>query len=457
MKQKLIKLKSSSGVSILLLLLSIIGGGNPDINEDNISQYLKGDAVSVSNFIEKNLGKVVNKYNESSESENKWEANYIEKKFPILIKDSEEEYQGMFLDFDNDHGYAVVGNDYTFMSFESSGESPYKNKEGKSYAYSTSTGYFYETDEGMLSVNDENNANEELVTNAKHYDGQDYNATGCGKIVDTDKYVKDRYGSDWKIESSNSLDMDGFTQDYLSVYLENKIKLYDVNGIMKETYVPYTEGNCWFVSAYNVLQYMQKVKWTKMPSSSETKEYNPSIDEPNFYGWYYDSNGNNISELLPYNNGKSAVHRYVLHYNGTINYPKLYTNVRKCIHDVYGKYDGGKIGESCGVIEYIANEYGYYVNAVENFLWMWSCHNVVNQVNSGYPMLWFVYDDATYNNHAMAVCGYKYYYKWVKYFWFFNKKKTKLFFELRDGQEEAPRYFDISGYGGIGATITLHF
>ena len=454
MKQKLIKLKSASGVSILLLLLSIVGGGNSDINEENISQYLKGDPVSVSNFIEENLGKVVNKYNESSESKDKWEANYIEKKFPILIEDSGEEYQGMFLDFDNDHGYAVVGNEYTFMNFQTNGESPYKNKEGKSYSYSTSTGYFYETDEGMLSVYEENNTNEEFMANSSssiNFDklyGQE--AFGEGKIYDTDEYINGKYGSGWTMYASNSLDMEGFTQFNLSSYVKNKI--------IDDKRERRSEGNCWFVSAYNVLQYMQKIKWTKMPSSSEKQNYVPSRDEPNFYGWYFDSNGNNISEILTYNKGKSKVHEYELRYSKPVSFPKLYVDVRKCIYDNYGKINDGNIGESSGVIEYVANKYGYYVNAVEHAFWRFYASTGTTNIDSGYPMLWSTLN-SNYGSHTMAVCGYKRYSRDVGW-WFFRQKEARLFYELRDGHREDPRYFDMTAFSKlfcIGAIVSLSF
>ena len=78
------------------------------------------------------------------------------------------------------------------------------------------------------------------------------------------------------------------------------------------------------------------------------------------------------------------------------------------------------------------------------------------QIDNGYPMLWSVWHDASYNDHTMAVCGYKYYSRYVGW-WIFRHKQSKLFYELRDGHSRDPRYFDITDKVGICSIVTLNF
>ena len=63
-----------------------------------------------------------------------------------------------------------------------------------------------------------------------------------------------------------------------------------------------SEGSCWVISAYNVLQYMADNHWKDMPQQTDMVTYTPSKDEPNIYSKYFDSKGNNKSKLLYYNN-----------------------------------------------------------------------------------------------------------------------------------------------------------
>lgn len=108
--KKALKLRCS-GFSIIALLVAVLSAtGSVGVNENNIQKYLAGDSVSVSDFIEENFTTFVSKYNDSAEEE--WQASYIENRFIITINECGVEYQGVFLDFDLDNGYAVVGSEY---------------------------------------------------------------------------------------------------------------------------------------------------------------------------------------------------------------------------------------------------------------------------------------------------------------------------------------------------------
>lgn len=249
------------GFSIIPIIVGVLqSSGIKDVNENNVYDYLKGDTVSVSDFIETNTLTFVEEYNKYIINENQtteepsqeeftiqeqavelWHATYVENRFEIIINECDEEYIGTFLDFDGDNGYAVVGNDYNFLDFVTSGESPYAGIETDSYYFSVSSGYFYLEDGEFLSVNKENNTDDNFAYNyvmSKTYDGQENNQTGCGKIEYPDRYVNAKYGGGWSLRKSTSLNMIGHEQSGLSCYKENKYnKTYN-------TYDKFSEGNC---------------------------------------------------------------------------------------------------------------------------------------------------------------------------------------------------------------------
>lgn len=129
-----------------------------------------------------------------------WNATCIENRFEITINECGDEYVGTFLDFDDDNGYAVVGNDYNFLDFVTKGESPYAEIKSESYYFSAVGGYFYMQDGEYLNVIEENNTDDSFVYDcvmSKTYDGQESEQTVCGKIVEPDKYVNAKYGGGW--------------------------------------------------------------------------------------------------------------------------------------------------------------------------------------------------------------------------------------------------------------------
>ncbi|MDE7297137.1 MAG: hypothetical protein K2N84_07735 [Clostridia bacterium] len=421
--------------------------GVSDVNESNIENYIASDSAAVADFIEENFEKFVDEYNMATDDS--WDANYIENRFPITIDACGNVYEGVFMDFDNDNGYAVIGCDYEFLDFVTLGASPYADIKSEEYYYSSATGYYYLCKDEYLSVDVDNNAEEDYFyenDNAKHYDGQEKDKKGCGKIIDTDLYVKDKYGSGWSLGNHASLPMRGYTQWDLSCYRKHIIE--------KDTLSSSTssEGNCWAVSAYNVLQYMADTKWTDMPQQTDIANYTPSTDEPKIYSKYFDSTGKNKTKLLYYNNKKSSTNEWFL-VSYSRSFPELYTIVRKHVNDKYKKIESGSIYNTSEIIEYTAKYYKHNVNAKEHVAWGGYANAATKKLDDGYPLLWST-SSGTYGSHTMAVCGYKYYTK-TSGWWIFKSTKYKLFFELRDGHSTAPRFFDLSGHVGFSAIISL--
>ena len=110
----MIKKLKCSPFSIVFLLLSIFKtNGIKDINENNIENYLARDCNKIADFIEDNFSTFVSKYNETSVE--KWLASSIENK--KLVINVTNNTKAVYLDFNDNNGYAVVGNDYNFLDF----------------------------------------------------------------------------------------------------------------------------------------------------------------------------------------------------------------------------------------------------------------------------------------------------------------------------------------------------
>ena len=457
--KKIIKCQCNS-FSIVFFLLNMFFQNGQGTKEDfKVASSEKISSFEVANFINNNFDDFVSNYNEHCNV--KWNATYIEKMFEITISDCGKAIDGFFLDYDSKNGYAVVADNFTIYDISIAGESPFLNIESNKYEYISSKGYYYLQGEKYLSVepvNDQTKSEFEHTFYGKHYKGQGSDSVGCGDIINPDTYVKDKYGDGWLLENHNSLYTTGYVQYDLSCYIEHRIQKDKATGV--EYVSDYSEGSCWFISAYNVLKYLASTQLTGMlNASTTTMNYDPEIEEPNLYSKFFDANGNNKTKKLYYHNNTSWVYQRVLRPDNSTPspyvyaYDKLYADVRHLIDTKFKKVDGGTISESCSVIERIAEKYGYSINAVEDFIWGEAMNNVINNIDDCIPSLWSTSCD-TYGSHTMAVFGYRHYSKTTGW-WIFQHKETKTFFEIRDGWTSNPRYFDMSDYKGFAAIVTI--
>ncbi len=412
-------------------------------DESNLLDNISPDYESVAAFIEDNFDLFVEKYNEESEMENSWEAVGIEHKEKISVLLIDGETEGLFLDFSKDDGYAILGDDFVMFDFKTEGESPIKNIEADEFCYSVIGGYLYLKDGEYFSTTEENNSTEDYwqdqTQGQSTYDGQEKGKVGCGKIENPDAYVKDKYGKGWYVEKKKSLPMKGYSQSKLSVYRHNKEKSVA------------SEGNCWVVSAYIVLQYYADNKYSDMPSSSEMITYYPKKSEPKIYKKFYDEKGKNTSKKIKKDNG-NVVYEWEMK-NTEYNFEKLWAKTREYTNKKYGKINSGTIWQTENIIKNVADAYDCTIKTNVSTLWGATYMNVIKSVDKGDAFVWSTSND-TYGSHTMAGCGYKLYAKKTKV-WFVTVKDYKLFYELRDGHSEDPRYYDVSGHVGFSGIIFL--
>lgn len=236
----------------------------------------------------------------------------------------------------------------------------------------------------------------------------------------------------------------------MKTYSQYNYSVYKHNKIINDRINFYSESNCWVISAFHVLQYLADTRWVGMPKSWQLETYNPKVSESNIYSLYYNSQGDNISNKINFHN--SVINEYEL-MNNSFYWPTLYTQVRKYVSDKFRHIEYGSVWDTSNIIENIARLYGYNVNAVEHVFWGLYMNTATKKLDEGLPLIWATLS-GTYGSHSMAVCGYRYYYKTTGW-WIFKFTNYKLFYELRDGHNLAPRYYDMSGHIGFAAIVSL--
>lgn len=407
--KKALKLRCS-GFSIVVLLVAVLSStGIEGVTEANIEDYLEKDCESVSDFIEDNFSTFVTEYNEATEEE--WLATSVESRKPVI--NVTDNTSAVYLDFDGDNGYAVVGNDYNFLDFSQSGDLKYL-KDLDVVLFSEYDGFVYETEYGFARY-DVTYADEEYwndVELGRYYSGQEKDkGEGSGRITDPDAYIKDRYGSGFNLETNKRL------TGYSNVR-QNNFNNYTKSG--------YGEGNCTLSAMFGIMQYLRDYKgMSKLPSTTTT--INPRNDS--FY-----------TELI--GKGYSA---------STETVPSIYATIRsKAIN--YGYKAESSAWTSINMANIymdVMNAYGYSNNMWRRYAYLvlvWSFESQVKrEIDAGFPTMWNT-ARGQYGSHSMVVNGYRRYYKNHK-IWFIKWKEYKNLMTLNDNWRSTDIYFDLDAYG----------
>lgn len=420
---------------IVGLVISLIGTYTTYQNQNNIepSDYYVG-----ASYIEDHLEDFVGNVNqELCTSDSKFYCNYIENKIVVNVLDDENYSEGILLDFDESNGYLLLTDNFNILNFELNGESPFKGIVATEYYYSIYGGYFYKLDGEIISVKQNANNEREIFDETKerkHIDGQLDDKTGNGCIYDPDTYIQSYYGNSYKLVASKSLLMKRYDQFDLSCYIFND----------------YSEGNCGLVSAYHVLQFLQKSRWDSMPSSSNTTLYDPYIYEPDLYFKRFDLTGKPLYEGLR-KQDNSVLEQW----------PELYKVTRMHCASKYGTVENLTVNQTSAIIENVAKMYDYTVDAQEEVMYKLHLDKGINNLNNNTPLCYSVSNDETYGSHTMAVCGYRKY-QGKKKIMFFDTVDTVLLYELADGwqSDDSPYrkiYYDMSITNTIGALVFMKF
>ena len=383
-----------NGFSILTILISILNSNNvEEINKDNVKEYVASDCISVSNFIEDNLSTFVFKYNETTTD--KWNASYIEDKKIVIDTISNEQYY--YLDFDEDNGYAVVGNDYDFVDFSITGDLEYTKDKDLLY-WNEYDKFVYEDNGQYIRYDIEYLIEDDLKEYSFGYDGKykEEFSGGSDVITDIPAYIKSRYGDGWYCYE------DRYLNNYQDVYQSDYAV---ING----------EGNCTLSAYLGIFQYLRDNKrFSNLPRYNTTITYNNlSIPVPAIYA--------KIRE-------KAMRYGYTTESNFSTSY---------CMASW-----GNEALYSMGC----RTPYNSQVSYIHRYLFWSFSGQVVNNINDGYPVMWNQ-ARGNYSNHSMVVKGYKTYKK-DNSWWFIKWSSYKHFMTMNNNwwRNTPVTYIDFDGY-----------
>ncbi len=401
------KSRKTKFLSLSFLLIALCSNTSGTTGDDDIKNYIKGDCESVADFIEGNLSYFVSEYNK--ENEIYWLASGIEDRKTIV--DVTDGSDAVYLDFDGDNGYAVIGNDYNFLDFSQTGDLEYLKKIDN-ILFSEYDGFVYETDTGYACYNteygDENFWSE--IELKKRYNGQD--SEGSGMIRNSDDYIHDRYGNDFYLDTDKRL------RNYENVQQNTYSLYYDKNGL--------GEGNCTLSAMFGIMRYLRDNKgMSSLPS--ETMVAHPENDS------FYD-------DLI----GKG----YTTKENK--NFPLLYEAIREAAKDY--KYTAeSKAWTSINMANIymdVMNKCGYSNNMYYRYAYLiltWTFESQVKkEIDLGFPTMWNT-AKGQYGAHSMVVNGYKIYSKTHR-LWFITWKENKKLMSLNDNWGETDVYMDFDAY-----------
>lgn len=352
--------------------------------------------------------------------------------YDIEIDTTYELLFGELISFNLGAFYMVIGDKLMLYGYGTDLDPKIIEKSLHHLRYHVIVGFQYIEDGTLISFAEKSDMSlEDLKAENKTYDGQQSGAIGAGKIIDTGKYIKNRYGDGWKQDSKNNIvyflapkgsayTMEGFSQSALSVYNERK------NGYI------YSEGNCGTVSAYTAIRFIARAYHrTKYIANSNYDNYDPQVSEPNLYT--RKTSDSNIS------------------INTNLYWDELYRNTRIQAYQNFGGPESLTIWQSEALMEKTMALYNVSINARVNAAWGGYVSLFHHEIDSNRPLLWSTSTN-TYGSHTMAVAGYE---KWSKTtgWWIFTSTEYLTFAELRDGHSTSPRYFDFNAYIGLAAFV----
>ncbi len=281
----------------------------------------------------------------------------VDKSYQIVIDDMNEKNEGVLLDFNDDNGYLLIGDEAAIYDYEITGPSPLENltEFDVQIYYLPLSGYHFLIEGQLVPINsNENDFDNTLLSDP--YEGQELD--GAGGIVSTATYVADRYGSGYSL----------YQYHYLSYSTSHD--MFDLSVYWRyEDNLRYSEGNCGLVAPFNVMNYFStKSAYSNLPDYADRVTYNPIYHE-------WDVHYEKMIESSEYQLNSDLT-----------DFPELYISARTNTYDQYGRVESFTIGQSSGIIEMTMDEYGYDINFREDVLW--GAFNYKQYLDDDKPLMW---------------------------------------------------------------------
>ena len=369
-----------------------------------------------------------------------WLPASVEYASKIDVCNSDEKV--MYLDLNEENGFIVVDSNDVLVEFNTNSDLAFL-RESNNFYYSFSDSFVtYNENTGgfdQIYVDDFSSVdffNEEVSNTPVQHNGQA--SSGDGEIYDIDAYIADRYGSNYIYVSGNYIqDYDWIYQYDTSVYEMKLVNPDDQTDVLFAS-----EGNCVINASYSLLSnlpYTNNYQYYSYFSNlrfglRDSNYMNEISTDPLLYMTYssysatYEMNGIDYDEtwLL---NGSSIID----------SIPHMYIQLRDQAINNYGyENDGMSQTYADNMIETVIHlaEYNY-----PNFdmVSTSSEDTIISQIDSGRPGLISTSGSETYNNHSMAVYGYRKY-KYYTYFLGFIKVTNYAYFWVVDSGHRTEAY-----------------
>ncbi|MCR5693212.1 MAG: hypothetical protein K6G74_04525 [Bacilli bacterium] len=351
----------------------------------------------------------------------------IEDLIPVTLKDGTD---ASLYDLNGDEGYLVLGDDFKIFDYRPNAD---LNKEAKEcdLNYNPINRSFYSGNK-QLNITTETQLGPNSCLRQNTIDDK-----GCGEIEadNLQDYVDEKFAGG-TVDDEYSLPITRQSQMDLSVYWREKRE----DNVLKG----YTsEGNCWLSASYTIFHYLVNTSQYKdsifslFPKEENKTIYYPNKQEPSAYKWVFDNLDHFRVFINPY--GEFAAKEF----------DGLYIDLRKAGIDLdpSSPIKGLTTNQSVTQMEKVASSYGlssFDASVETNYNAYTGTDDFKQFIKDGKP-LFFASHGSTYDNHAMAVSGYKHYKRTVKVL-FWDKIEWATFLEIGDGWSTSVRYFDITRY-----------
>lgn len=410
------------------------------------------ESNDVGKLIEDNFSAFVNEYNKVTED--KLSATSIEYSKSVYI--IEDETYGVYLDFDEKNGYAVITNKNIIYELTAEGDLT-ELRELDKLIYSVIDGFvFFDENNICQRVYAEQTEGYSYspyeyspLTNASApvYPGQ--KEAGDGQIDSDliDEYVKERYPGYTLLEKKEDLCN---TFDYSLQVMTSYYIMYpcdkDGNNLEGDDY--FTEANCVLNSIFNLLRNWEKNSKISGIKYESTTDVGKNITEDPLYsqyGQYIVVSKNNPASAESVLSSKDPIKTEYYYWCPNFYFrlstmPTLYANIRAYAISEYG---------------YTPESYFYTKNIPDTFQHVAqnsykvslsvsrtsSASMAMDSVDRGVAAYMAIYNSVTYGNHGVSMIGYRTY---VSYFPFFGTSFAREinFYQIADGWNSTAKYFD---------------
>lgn len=389
-------------LSVLIVVTSLFG-----IKATAQEQEPYQKCLEIKEYLASNFNRLKNDYNAYHEDE--LSAESIEGFSLIRILD--EDCYGIYVDFNEYHGYMLMSFDFRVYEIKTIGDLEYLKNVKLAY-YHTMDGFMYEHEGKLVQYN-------EISTGEVELNGVGQFGSGEGMIYSLSSYIADQYPG---------AVLEGIHEDALLSYPFNTSQLRTSYYTIKKGTSEKPEDNCAITAAFNVLTALHYMNFMPgVPDKSDTVDLSIIVVVDQFYDDY--GTGNNSKGYTV--NNKEYLRKTYETYRVIRNYAVKNLG--------YTPVHGLTPSQSRTLLDYGSSHYSHPVNWRQETTFS----SIRGALDNGQAVFLGLVNSKDYGNHAAAVLGYRKYSvttNWGSY----TSTTNYYFLALDDGIYSDPVYYDLA-------------